>query len=185
MWAALAYLVFWDDVGRRGVLDPRTMIAFALLLGAPAATFIPLSRWASAPLYDIEGIAGWGSLGFMLAFVEPRDPLSLGQFVAFLIALTVALATAASMIAYLVGLRVVRTAARRRDFLRARRQGYIAAFYVVSITVLSSVGTLTLISAAMMLVLVILVELLALAHTSRNLLRAGVGPRRAGGAGSR
>lgn len=178
LWVALGYLVFWDDVGRRELLETRTILAFVLLLAAPAATFVPLSRWVAAPLYDVEGIAGWSFLGFMLAFAAPDDPLSLGQFVAFLISLTIAVASAASMIAYLVGLRVVRDSQRRRDFLRARRQGYLASFFIVSIIVLGSIETLTVTSAAMMLVIVVLAEMLALARTGKGLLRAGIGPRR-------
>jgi hypothetical protein len=185
LWAALVYLVFWDDVGTRAVLDARAVLACVLLFAAPAATFIPLARWVSAPLYEVEGIAGWGFLGFMLAFVAPAEPLSLGQFVAFLIALTIALASAASMLAYLIGLRVLRASRRRHDFLRARRQGYLSAFFVVSLVVLGSVGTLTPTSAAMMLVIVVLVEMLALVHSGRGLLRAGIGPRRAGGSSPR
>jgi hypothetical protein len=185
LWAALLYLVFWDDVGHRSMLDVRTVIAIALLVGAPAATFIPLQRWVGAPLYDIEGSVGWAALGFMLAFVTPSSPLSLGQFVAFLITLTIAIASAASMVAYLIGLRVLRDRASRRDFLRARRQGYLTAFYIVSAVALWSIGTLTITSAAMMLVIVVLVEMLALAHASRNLLSRGIGPRRAAGSRSR
>lgn len=185
LWVLLAYLLFVDDVGSRAVLDIRTIIAVALLVGAPAATCIPLARWVRAPLYEAEGIIGWAVLGVMLTFVTPSNPVSLGEFVAFLVTLTIAIASVASMLAYLVGLRVLRGSPRRHDFLRARRQGYLAAFGIVSMIVLSSVGTLTLTSTAMMLVIIVLVELLALAHTSRNLLRIGLGPRRVDGARSR
>jgi hypothetical protein len=51
--------------------------------------------------------------------------------------------------------------------------------------VLWSVGTLTVTSATMMLVIVCLLEMLALAHTGRNLLRIGIGPRSADRARSR
>lgn len=179
LWISLAYLVVIDDAGQRALLDARAILCVVLLIAAPAATFIPLARWVGAPLYDVEGIVGWVGLGFMLAFVIPAHPIGLGQFIAFLVTLTIALASGASMLAYLIGLRVLRDSPRRFEFLRARRQGYLVSFATVSMIVLSSVGTLTAMSAAMMLVIVVLVEMLALAHTSRNLLRLGIGPRAA------
>jgi hypothetical protein len=117
-----------------------------------------------APLYDIEGIAGWGMFGFTLAFVSPSSPPTLGQFLFFLLPLTVALATVFTFIAWLVGLHVLRAASPsvRRDTVRARREGYLVAFAMVAMMLLHSVGTLTITSVALLLVVVILSESLAL-----------------------
>jgi hypothetical protein len=116
----------------------------------------------SARLYVIEALAGWGCCAGMLAFVRPSSPPSIGQFLLFLVSLTVALATIGSLASYLVGLRVYRRDARRHDFVRARRQGYLAALLIVGLMLLHSVGTLSAATAFLLLAIVALAESLAL-----------------------
>ena len=172
-WLALGQLIFVEDVGSRPVLDPVRMLCYVLLLAAPVMTFVPLARWAQAPFYDVEATAGWATLGFVVAFLTPDDPPSLAQFLLFLLPLTVALATLGAMGSHLVGLRVYRGNARRSDFVRARRQGYLAALVLVASMLLFSIRTLSPSSAVLLLVIAVLAEMFALSRDGERLRRTG------------
>jgi len=163
-WTALGRLIANDDLAQRGVTSGTGLVACLLLLVAPGATFIPLARWAQAPLYDIEGMLGWGALALTLAFLEPADPPTLAQFLLFLIPLTVSIATVAALVSYLVGLRVYRYDPRRFDFLRARRQGYLASFSLIAIALLHSVGTLSPATGTLLIAVAVLAEMAALSR---------------------
>jgi hypothetical protein len=160
-WLALAQLVLVADVGSEAGVSPRRVLACLLLIAAPGLTFIPLARWMDAPLYDIEGMLGWGILGFTVAFVEPDTPPTLPQFLLFLVPLTVALATLFTPLAWLVALHRRRGVRLRRDVIRARRRGYLAAFAVVALILLHGVGTLSPTSAGLLFAVLALGEALA------------------------
>jgi hypothetical protein len=167
-WTLLGQLVFLGNVGDEPALSARRALAYLLLLAAPALTFVPLARWARAPFYDLEAVTGWSLVGFVLVFVTPADPPTLAQFLVFLLPLTVALATALAFVAYLAGLRVYRGDPRRRDFVRARRQGYLAALSLIALALLYGVGTLSPTSALLVLLVGGLAEWFALSHDARR-----------------
>lgn len=166
MWLTLGRLVVVSDVGAEGLLSGTAALAYLLLFAAPAATFVPLRAWTRIPLYDLEGIAGWSTLGFILTFLRPASPPTMGQFLFFILALIVALATVGTLVSYLVGLRLYRHDRRRHDVVRARRQGYLAATFLVALLILHGIGTLTPTSGTLLLVLVVLAELFALSRSN-------------------
>jgi hypothetical protein len=183
LWSALLHLIFWTNVGGLAPFEARSLVAYLLLVGAPAATFVPLSRWMHAPLYEVEGIAGWALLGGIVTFLPPSDPPGFGQFILFALALTVSLATIGTLMSHLVGLRMYGGTTRQVDSVRSRRQGYLAALFIVSMLLLHGAGTLAPTSVVMLLLVVVLAEMLAQAYGARGgqIVRSGLGPRRARG----
>lgn len=164
MWLTLGRLVVVSNANSGGLLSGEAVLAYLLLFAAPAATFVPLGRWTRIPLYDLEGIVGWSTLGFILTFLRPGSPPSMGQFLFFVLALIIAFATICTLGSYLVGLRLYRDDPRRHDVVRARRQGYLAATFLVALLVLHGIGTLTPASGTLLLILVVLAELFSLSR---------------------
>lgn len=179
LWLVLGQLIFVVDVGARPSFGWGEAGTCALLILAPAVTFVPIARWSRIPLYDGEAIAGWATFGFIVTFLRPSDPPTLGQFLVFLIPLTVALATVGTLVSYAAGFRVYRSDPRRFDVVRSRRQGYVGAFFVVALILLHSIGTLTLTSGTFLLVIVALAEMFWLARGSARAksTRAAASPR--------
>ncbi len=174
-WIALAQLILIQNVGDRSTFDVLRLLFCMLLLAAPVLTFVPIARWANAPFYDIEATAGWATLGFVVAIVTPANPPTLAQFLLFLLPLTVALASLTTLTSYLVGLRVYRGDPRRHDFVRARRQGYLAAIVLVASMLLFGIGTLSPTSAVLLLIVVTLAEMFALARDSQRVRTTATG----------
>jgi hypothetical protein len=153
-----------------------------LLFAAPALTFIPIARWTGIPLYDLEAVAAWSTFGFTLTFLRPADPPSMGQFLLFVVPMTVSLATIGTLVAYLVGLRIYGMSSGRADAVRSRRQGYLGAIYLVALMVLHSIGTLTPTSGTLLLVIVVLGEMFCLTRgRTRPAARRSAGQVRWGG----
>lgn len=173
-WLTLGRLIVSADVAQQGVTSTEGLLTCLLVLVAPGATFIPLSHWAKAPLYDVEGMLGWGALTLTLAFLTPSNPPTLAQFLLFLLPLTVALATAAAFVSYLAGLRIYRDDPRRFDFVRARRQGYLASFACIALGLLHSVGTLSPATGTLLVAVAVLAEMFALSRARFGGERAGV-----------
>ena len=163
-WGQLGLLVFVTNVGNAPLSSGRALVTCALLFIAPGLTFVPLARWCDAPLYEVEALAGWAAFGFVFIFLAPSPAPSLGEFLVFMLPLTVALGTCCSLVAYLVGLRVYRHDPRRHDFVRARRQGYLAAILLVALALLHGIGVLTPAGAGLLLVIGVLTEALLLAR---------------------
>ena len=166
MWVTLGRLIFVVDVGQHGMLSSKAIVTYLLLFLTPVATFVPLRLWTNIPLYDVEAIAGWATLGFALGFLQPESPLTLGQFLFFILTLTVALSTIGTLLSYAVGLRACRNAAHRHDVMRARRQGYLLAMFVVACLVLHGIGTLTPASGTLLFILLVLAEVLAFSRAN-------------------
>jgi hypothetical protein len=162
IWVLLARLVLVSDAGSQPMLSGVGLLTCLLLFVAPAATFIPIARWIHIPLYEFEAVAAWSTFGFTLTFLRPSDPLTMGQFLLFVVPLTVSLATLGTLLAYLIGLRVYPFGSRRKSAVRARRQGYLGAIYVVALMVLHSIGTLTPTSGVLLLVILVLGEMFCL-----------------------
>ena len=170
-WLMLGQLIFVDDAGGHTAFDPWRLLLYVLLVAAPVLAFVPIARWANAPFYEIEATVGWATFGFVVAIVTPADPPTLAQFLVFLLPLTVALATLMTLVSYLIGLRVYRGDPRRRDFVRARRQGYLASMVLVASMLLFSVGTLSATSAVLLLAIAVLAEMFSLSRDGQRLQR--------------
>lgn len=164
-WIALAYLIFVADVGSQPMMQWQGIATCVLLFVAPGLTFVPLARSIGASLYEVEGIGGWASFGFVVTFITPNDTLTRTEFLVFLLPLTVVVATAATLLAYIFGLRVYRNDPRRHDFLRARRQGYLAALVVVALFLLNSIHVLSMVNGGLLVVIAILCEVLMLSRS--------------------
>ena len=176
-WIALALLIFDQNVGALPFVNVKVLAACALLLIAPALTFIPLARALRAPLYEVEGIAGWATFGFVFTFVTPDESLSRTEFLMFLLPLVVVIATVATLVAYAFGVRVYRGTPLQRDFLRARRQGYIVGLVAVALFLLHGIQVLNLMTGALLVVIAMLCEMVMLsrarpASASRSTARA-------------
>ncbi len=166
-WLMLRQLII-DDVGGRSAFDPLRLVFYLLLIAAPMLTFVPISNWLRAPLFEVESVASWATLGFVVAVVTPNNPPSLGQFLVLLLPLTVALATVMTLVSFLAGLRVYRGDPRRYDIIRARRQGYLASFMIIASMLLYSIGTLSPTSATMLLGIAILAEMFSLTRDGQR-----------------
>jgi hypothetical protein len=163
-WLALGYLIFVADVGSKPTFSWQVVAACGLLIVAPGLVFIPLAKALKVSIYEIEGIAGWAVFGFVLTFITPSDTLSRAEFLIFLLPLTVVIATVATLIAYAFGLRVYRNDPRRHDFLRARRQGYLAALVLVALFLLNSIHVLSVVNGVLLVVIAILCEMFMLSR---------------------
>lgn len=170
-WLVLGWLVFVRNVGELPATEPLVLLAGGLLVAAPALTFVPLARALGAPLYDIEGIAGWATFGFVITFMSPGESLSRGEFLIFLLPLTVAIASVATLIAHAFDRRIHRNAPYRQSFLRARRQGYLAALVVVALFLLHGIQVLSPVSGMLLLVVAILCEVIMLSRDRQEPVR--------------
>jgi hypothetical protein len=165
-WGQLGYLVIVANVGSEPLSSARALATCALLFLAPGLTFVPIARRLCAPLYEAEALAGWAAFGYVFIFLSPRATPSLGAFLVFVLPLTVALGSCCTLIAYLVGLRVYRGDARRHDFVRARRQGYLAAILLVAMALLHGIGVLTPAGAGLLALIGVSTEALLLTRST-------------------
>jgi hypothetical protein len=140
----------------------RSMLAVVAFIAAPAMTFVPLGRVMHARLYGLEAIGGWAALLFVLAFVVPGESLSLPEFLAVTTPLTVALAAVLTPVAFLCLRSRVTRRSRATCALIARRQGYFAALGTVSMLLLAGIGVLNLYNAALIVVILGVIEFLLL-----------------------
>jgi hypothetical protein len=163
-WIALGYLVFVVDAGSLPASDYRVPATMFLLLLAPALTFIPLARLLNAALYEVEGLLGWASFGFVLTFVTPGPSLTRTEFLIFLLPLVVVIATIATLVSYAFGYRIYRGTAAQRDFLRARRQGYVVGLVVVALFLLHGIQVLSLVNGALLVTIAVLCEVVMLSR---------------------
>lgn len=175
LWFLLGRQIFLDDAGGVRLLSASGLWTSVLLILAPAATFLPVARRSRIPMFDAEAIAGWATLGFTITFLRPSNPPTLAQFLLFLLPLTISLSTLGTLVSYAAGFRIYRGDPRRYDMVRARRQGYLGAFFVVAVLVLHGVGTLTPTSGTFLLVIVCLAEMFWLTHATARAERVRAG----------
>lgn len=164
LWLTLGYFVFAQNVGDQSLASPAALLTCALWILAPGLTFIPVATYLRARLYDLEATIGWATLGFVLTFIPPSEPLSRGQFLAILLPLTVAIASLTTLVAYATIRRLAGGLPHPGQFLQARREGYLAAVALVALLLLHSVGVLTPFNGALTITIAVLVEALALAR---------------------
>lgn len=175
-WLMLGYLIFIQDAGSLPVSDWRVLVTCGLLFTAPALTFIPLARMLGAALYEVEGLVGWSTFGFVITFMTPGQPLTRTEFLVFLLPLTVVIATLATLVSYAFGFRIYRNDPRRRDFLRARRQGYLSALVVVALFLLHGIGVLSAVNGGLLVLIAILCEMLMLSRSRSGRGRSAPSP---------
>jgi hypothetical protein len=167
-WAAVYALVVPRNVGAvAGFWSPIRIASYLSFALAPAITFTPVARRLRIPLYDLEAIAGWSTLCFSLTFIDPGNRPPLAALLVLLVSLTVSLATIFTLVSYVVGLRLVARRSQRYDFVRARRDGYVGAMFVVGLLLLAMLGALSTINAALFGLIVLLLELVLLVR-ARN-----------------
>lgn len=164
-WAQVYALIVTRDVGAiAGFWAPLRVASYLCFALAPALTFIPIARALGIPLYDLEAIAGWSSLCFSLTFLDPGAHPPLAALLALLVSLTVSLATLCTLVSYVVGFRLLARRRQRYDFVRARRDGYVLSIFFVGLALQGMLDVLNPINAALLGLIVILLELTLLSR---------------------
>lgn len=169
-WAAWVYFLFIFEVGAiPNPWDPWRIVFYALLLLAPALTFVPLALQLRWTFFAPYAVLGWAALGFLLAFVHPplgvlsgqTSPLSVWYF---FVVLFVVLTTLLAPLAHLIGLRFLTSRTHQRDTLRAWREAGLLSLYIVGIAIARSLGLITWPIVLLGLLFLALVEALFLAR---------------------
>jgi hypothetical protein len=164
-WSVVYYLIVVRDVGTLASFwAPWRLLAYVAFILAPAITFMPIAHRLRLPLYDLEAIVGWSTLAFVLTFVDPQAQPTLPMLLALLVSMVIALATVLSLISYATGLRLFARRSQRYDFVRARREGYLGAIFVAGLLLLSFLKVLALTNAALLGLLVLLLEIFLLSR---------------------
>ncbi len=164
-WGLVYELIVVEDVGAIGDFwAPRRLLAYAAFILAPLLTFLPIGRAMRIPLYDLEAIVAWSTLAFIVTFIDPGDRPPLAALLLFLVTLMMALATIFTLLSYAVGLRLLTRRSQRYDFVRARREGYLLAMFVVGCLLLSSLDVLTYVNAGLLGLIVLLLEVFLLSR---------------------
>jgi len=168
--SAVAWLVVYDlvvvrDVGSRtDFWSAERLVAYGAFVLAPAITFMPVAHKLRIPLYDLEAIIAWSTLAFVLTFVDPRTSPPMWMLLVFLVSLVMSLATILTLLSYATGLRLFARRSQRYDFVRARREGYLGSIFCVGLLLLSFLNVLSIVSAALMGMIVLLLEIFLLSR---------------------
>jgi hypothetical protein len=157
-WLALGWLVLIRDVGNAASPIWLRAATVVLLLAGPALIFVPVASRLKTPYFDLEAIIGWATLGFVVTFLTPSEPVGRGLFLALVLPLVVCVATVATLLAYLCSWRAAVLWGGRPNFLRARRRGYLASITLISLTLLGAYGVLSLAAGLILVTIAILVE---------------------------
>lgn len=170
-WATLAGLIFMFNTGEYDLWFPGRILAYVLLLVAPALTFIPVGRALNFPFYGYWAVIGWAGFGYMLAFVPSQPQLgwrenatSLGLLLLFLFMVTV---TVCLPIFYRLGFRLFSRRVAQYQLGRARREAILAGLYILLIAFLRVAGALNPLIAGSLLLAFVVLELLVLTRNIR------------------
>lgn len=164
-WILVYYLIVSDNVGTQHEFwSPARIVAYVAFFLAPALTFIPISRLFRIPVYDLEAIAGWSTLLYVVTFVDPGSQPSTTVLLLFLVPLTVSLATIFTLFSYAIGYRFLRRRSQRYDFVRARREGYLVAMFGVGCLLLKLLTVLTPINIMLLGLIIVLLEVFLLSR---------------------
>lgn len=168
-WLVVYYLIVVRDVGSIGYFwANERLIAYGAFILAPAVTFMPIAHKLRIPLYDLEAIIAWSTLAFVFTFIDPHERPSMLELLLFLVSLVMSLATIFTLLSYATGLRLFARRALRYDFVRARREGYLGAIFCVGILLLSILNVLSVVSAALMGLIVLLLEIFLLSRGNQT-----------------
>lgn len=176
-WAAWIYFLFLFEVGSIAApAHPWRIVAYLLLVLAPALTFIPVALRLNWPLFAPYAVVAWVAFGYLLAFLPPpqalvsqatREPLSPESvlrmwyvFPVFFLVLTTILAP----LSYAIGRRLFVSRTHQRDRGRAWREAILLSLYAVGLLIGRTLGFLTWPIALLSLLFLALVEALFLAR---------------------
>lgn len=164
-WVLVYYLIVSDNVGAQHAFwSPARILAYIIFFLAPAVTFIPISRLFHIPVYDLEAIAGWSTLLYVVTFVDPGSQPTTTVLLLFLVPLTISLATIFTLFSYAIGYRFLRRRSQRYDFVRARREGYLIAMFGVGCLLLKLLTVLTPINILLLGLIIVLLEVFLLSR---------------------
>jgi hypothetical protein len=164
-WVIVYDLIVVRDVGSlRDFWAPARVGSYVVFILAPAVTFIPIAHTLHIPLYDLEAIAGWSTLAFTVAYIDPGTHPPLPSLLLLLVSLTIALATICTLVSYAVGLRLFARRSERYDFVRARRDGYLMSMFLVGLLLLAMLNVLSVVNAALLGLILLLLELFLLSR---------------------
>ena len=145
---------------------PERVLAYLIFVAAPLLTFTPIARVLSIPLYDLEAVVAWSTLLFMLTFTDPGPYPPFPVLLTVLIALMMSLATIFTLVSYAVGYRLLTRRSQKYDFLRARREGYLAAMFLVGVLLLHILEVLTIVNGTLLALIIVLLEVFLLSRGS-------------------
>ena len=145
---------------------PIRILAYLVFVAAPLLTFTPIARVLQIPLYDLEAVTAWSTLLFMITFIDPGGYPPFPILLTVLIALMMSLATIFTLVSYAVGYRLLTRRSQKYDFLRARREGYLAAMFLVGVLLLHLLEVLTAVNGALLALIIILLEVFLLSRGS-------------------
>ncbi len=163
LWRVLFWLVVERNVG--AIADfwaPERLLAYAVFIAAPAATFWPLSRWVRVPFLTIEATIGWSTTGYVVTFVDPSRVHGALAMLIVLLPLLVAVSSLFTVAAAWITQRVASRRGGQMDPLRARRRGYVLGFFTVGCLLLQSLDALTFLNVGLLALIAVFVELLAM-----------------------
>ncbi len=164
-WFGVYDLIVLRDVGsNQDFWANERLIAYGIFILAPAITFMPVAHKLRIPLYDLEAIIAWSTLAFVFTFVDPRDNPPMPVLLVFLVSLVMSLATILTLFSYAVGLRIFARRSQRYDFVRARREGYLGSIFCVGLLLLRFLDVLSATNAALMGLIVLLLEIFLLSR---------------------
>jgi hypothetical protein len=168
--SAIAWLIVYELIAVRDVgaqtdfWATDRLIAYGAFVLAPAITFMPIAHKLRIPLYDLEAIIAWSTLAFTFTFVDPGANPPMWMLLVFLVSLVMSLATVLTLLSYATGLRIFARRSQRYDFVRARREGYLGSIFCVGLLLLSFLNVLSIITAALMGMIVLLLEIFLLSR---------------------
>lgn len=166
-WVSVWVLIVPVDVGSvSDFFAPIRIVAYLTFIAAPLLTFTPIARMLQIPLYDLEAVTAWSTLLFMITFINPGSHPPFPILLTVLIALMMSLATIFTLVSYAVGYRLLTRRSQKYDFLRARREGYLAAMFLVGILLLHLLEVLTAVNGALLALIIILLEVFLLSRGS-------------------
>lgn len=164
-WAVVWALIVPLNVGSEGsFFAPLRIVAYAAFVVAPLLTFLPIARWLSIPLYDLEAVVAWSTLLFVITFINPGGHPPFPVLLLFLVTLMMSLATMFTLVSYAIGYRVLTRRSQKYDFFRARREGYLAAMFLVGTLLLNLLEVLTIVNGALLALIIILLEVFLLSR---------------------
>lgn len=142
LWLLLGLLVIHQNVGDMPLMTAQPLLAAALMVLAPATVFIPIASRFRAPFYDLESTLGWAILLFVVTFIRPDDPIQRGQFLLLLLPLIVVMGSLFTLVAFAFGRRFSGGRRVAGEYVRARREGYLASIAIAFLVVFHSLGIL-------------------------------------------
>ncbi len=164
-WMVVYNLIVVRDVGAlTDFWSTERLIAYGAFVLAPAITFMPIAHKLHIPLYDLEAIVAWSTLAFVFTFVDPRSSPPLSMLLIFLVSLVMAVATVLTLLSYATGLRFYARRSQKYDFVRARREGYLGSIFCVGLLLLNFLSVLSIVSVALMGLIVLLLEIFLLSR---------------------